>query len=468
MAGPVAKPRWYSLTLGRCMAILLAVECSLFLSEQFRWFRFNHHKGWTVLITIAVVATAFLAISLWFVIAIIVRWRFQFSIRALLVLTVVVALPLGWLTEQMKKARIQKEAVTAIGQMEGTVSYDWQIYRMATAAKDGAAWRDRVGLNWETYDFGNYPGDDPFPNGQLPEPEWLRNLMGTDFFAAVISVSIGFPSNIRVTNDDLAYLESLTTLQVLMIDSEKVTDAGLIHLNGLTQLRELYVSGRRVTDDGLKQLRHLTRLHYLCISETAVTGVGMEYLTGLPELRALHLDNSHVTDLGLKRISELTTLWKLDIGNNPITDTGLVYVGRLPQLRWLECDRTKVTDTGLKNLKGMPQLTTLFIRETHATDAGLRKLQEELPRCQIIAGSISGYSSTGGNRKTSRPNLRAYEVQSWNPQAASFRRWPRISPTGRDTAPRPTCRRLPDVGTNVVAKWGQRRPRRRLSWAGRA
>jgi len=26
-----------------------------------------------------------------------------------------------------------------------------------------------------------------------------------------------------------------------------------------------------------------------------------------------------------------------------------------------------------------------------------------------------------------------------------FRRWPRVSPTGRDTAPRPTYRRVPDV-----------------------
>ena len=49
------KLRWYQPTPGRLLVLLLAVEGTLLLSEQFRWFAFNEWKGWTVLIAIATV-----------------------------------------------------------------------------------------------------------------------------------------------------------------------------------------------------------------------------------------------------------------------------------------------------------------------------------------------------------------------------------------------------------------------------
>ena len=50
------------------------------MSEQYRWFGFNSHKGWTVLIGVAVVGAAFLVILRWLIGALLFRWRFQFSI----------------------------------------------------------------------------------------------------------------------------------------------------------------------------------------------------------------------------------------------------------------------------------------------------------------------------------------------------------------------------------------------------
>ena len=48
-----ARPRRYRLTPDRCVVALLALEGFLLLSAWFRWFPFNQHKGWTVLVTIA-------------------------------------------------------------------------------------------------------------------------------------------------------------------------------------------------------------------------------------------------------------------------------------------------------------------------------------------------------------------------------------------------------------------------------
>ncbi len=79
-------PAW--LVLG-----MLVMEGLLWLSERYRWFSFNEHKGWTV----AVVAAAFFLMLGSFVASLLFRWRFQFSIRSLLVLTVAVAVPCSWL-----------------------------------------------------------------------------------------------------------------------------------------------------------------------------------------------------------------------------------------------------------------------------------------------------------------------------------------------------------------------------------
>jgi len=45
----------------------------------------------------AFVGVAFLVMLLWFIVALVFRWHFQFGIRSLLVLVVVVAVPCSWL-----------------------------------------------------------------------------------------------------------------------------------------------------------------------------------------------------------------------------------------------------------------------------------------------------------------------------------------------------------------------------------
>lgn len=77
----------------------------------------------------------------------------------------------------------------------------------------------------------SYDHNDPFESQTTPPgPEWLRSLLGEEFF---------------------------TTEVVVSFTSGFVTDADLVHLEGLTQLKELYLSGQQVSDAGLKHLRRL-------------------------------------------------------------------------------------------------------------------------------------------------------------------------------------------------------------------
>ena len=65
------------------------------------------------------VGVVMLLMLLWFIFALIVRWHFQFSVRSLLVLAVAVAIPCGWLSSDMKKARKENVAAAAIQELGG-------------------------------------------------------------------------------------------------------------------------------------------------------------------------------------------------------------------------------------------------------------------------------------------------------------------------------------------------------------
>jgi Leucine-rich repeat (LRR) protein len=56
----------------------------------------------------------------------------------------------------------------------------------------------------------------------------------------------------------------------------------------------------------------------------------------------------------------------------------------LTQLSILWLDHTAVTDAGLEHLKGLTQLQTLDLSGTNVTDEGVKKLQQALPKCQIV------------------------------------------------------------------------------------
>ena len=107
-AGQTSKSRWYHVTPDRFLTALLPIVGLLWLSERFRWFAFNEHKGWTVLIAVGVVGTALVVLLLWFLASLLLRRRFQFSIRSLLLLVTVVAVVCSWFTVKMQQARWQR------------------------------------------------------------------------------------------------------------------------------------------------------------------------------------------------------------------------------------------------------------------------------------------------------------------------------------------------------------------------
>ncbi len=273
---------------------LLVVEGLLWLSERYRWFWFNEKKGWTVLIAVAVVGGAMLVMLLWFIVALVFRWRFQFSIRSLLVLTVVVALPCSWFALEIREAKRQREVIEKIAKSGGSVRYDWEV--------DATV--------------------DPPVNTQ--PSLWLSNTLGGDFFKHVVDATIA-------SDDDLKCLRGFFQLRRLRVPGTRfmghpmywngtpITNAppftGPDSLNpGMERSDEesRSVWRIRVTDDGLRYLKGLTRLKSLDLGGSKVTDAGLEHLEGLTQLQELDLTGTKVTDAGVKKLQQALTNCKIE------------------------------------------------------------------------------------------------------------------------------------------------------------
>ena len=184
------KRRWYRPTPGWLVLGSLAATGLIWLSNWLGWPAW--HKGYAVLVAVAVVGVTAILTVYWIVIALNFGWRFQFGIRTLLVLVVAVALPCSWLAVETRKTGEQRDLVRRIRKLQGQVSYDWE------------------------HALEQFPP----PGAQPPGAAWLRALLGDDFFASVEAIR-----NPEGTDASLAHLDICTRLRMLDLGASNVTDA---------------------------------------------------------------------------------------------------------------------------------------------------------------------------------------------------------------------------------------------------
>jgi hypothetical protein len=138
------------------------------------------------------------------------------------------------------------------------------------------------------------------------------------------------------------------------------TDADLIHIIALKELRRLDLSGTKVTDAGLTHLRKFRGL------------------------QDLELWGTQVTDTGLISLKELRDLQRLGLGTTKVSDAGLVHLKQIKGLQVLDLRHTHVTDAGLVHITEFKGLVKLDLSGTQVTAEGVDKLQAALPGIEII------------------------------------------------------------------------------------
>jgi Leucine rich repeat/Leucine Rich repeat len=170
--------------------------------------------------------------------------------------------------------------------------------------------------------------------------------------------------NTGVTDQGLRYLDGLSSMEQLTLGNDRpdfsasrtvplspITDAGLVHLKGLTQLTSLNLSGLPITDSGLGNLCGLAQLGGLYLSRTKVKGQGLAVLKSLPELTILYLDEGELTDDGAQSLAGASNLQELSVSRVPLSVKGLQALSTLPRLQSLDLTGCGLLDEDVHDLK---------------------------------------------------------------------------------------------------------------------
>jgi hypothetical protein len=270
------------------------------------------------------------------------RW-YQFRLRTLMIFVLISAIPCALLGRKFERKRHEREIVDSIKKAGGTVLYEYELD----------------------------PGTPP------PGPEWLRRLLGDDFFANIDSASFD-----RAGDSEVETLEGLTELRGVIFNAGNFSERGLSNLKELKNLESLDFLGSQVSDDGVACLGTLSQLESLSFFEAIITDAGLAKLSGLVHLTKLHLTGTTIGDAGIRSL-KAPALKVLGLDGTKVTDEGLNNVAQMALLEDLRLTATEVSDGGIPYLKRLRNLKRLAIRKTRISDAGAADLQESLPSCKI-------------------------------------------------------------------------------------
>jgi len=176
-------------------------------------------------------------------------------------------------------------------------------------------------------------------------------------------------SNTSVTDDGLRHLEGMTNLRHFGINyygsgrnrpatQSKITDAGLVRVGKISQLESLSLSDVPVTDAGLAAIKDLPALASLFLRRTDVQGPGLAHLQSLPVLNYLYIHADVLTNDGLKALAGVTFLQDLTLDGVALTPEQLPLLTALSRLRYLCLHGCGLLDEELDALrKARPSLT---------------------------------------------------------------------------------------------------------------
>jgi len=172
------------------------------------------------------------------------------------------------------------------------------------------------------------------------------------------TLRLGFAPS--VSDAGLAHLKELKQLEELDVSNAQITGSGLEILVGLPKLRRLAIGSSGITDDGIAHASGLKQLESLDLSFCKrITNAGLKHLEGLTDLRELNLYRTQIGDAGLESLKGMHHLRKLNLGRTKITSDGVETIGQLISLEELDLDGAEIA-RAMRVLKATPPFDNPF------------------------------------------------------------------------------------------------------------
>lgn len=192
-----------------------------------------------------------------------------------------------------------------------------------------------------------------------------------------------------LTGEGYFELAKLKKLQWLDLEGS-ASDQDLAMISSMTSLQHLGFHRCPITDQGIKQLAKLNNLEALSIFSSRMTGAGLTTLQKIPNLKRLSLqieefgDSNHWQSLG-----RMTQLEQLNLDRVEFDEQACRALAKLKNLKHLRLEnQNKLGSSFLEAVSKLKQLESLNVDSLEASDDDYRKLKSltKLEYLDLYAG----------------------------------------------------------------------------------
>jgi hypothetical protein len=222
-----------------------------------------------------------------------------------------------------------------------------------------------------------------------------------------------------LTDDEMAGIATLQTVNEMEIVATKLTNAGLAEIAKLRNIEVLHLDGNQMmTDEGLKALATLPKLRHLRLTGP-FTNRGIQYLASIPTLKVLWLESPNVSEEALRHLAQSPSLERLCVPwLDRITDRAFGYLQSMPNLKALGVGAARNPDAGIAKLASLTNLEVLALKGGSAlTDEGLTPLAG-MPRLRALQIYNSRITEQGLTSLSQCKTLDSVEIRSSIPISA--------------------------------------------------
>ena len=194
-------------------------------------------------------------------------------------------------------------------------------------------------------------------------------------------------SEVRSETNTQAVRALLTADGIAVIDTNGEPDDQPSPFKGWTKstMVRIQSSNNKITDAELAKIAAISQDLNLVLASCPVTNKGLSHLEGKSNVRCLVLTKTGITDEGIKYLRGMN-LQTLDLSSTKITDTGLAALGEFdfPRLKEIALEHTHVTNDGVLHLANFKNLEWISIAGTKVTKEGIRHLKAKLPEATVL------------------------------------------------------------------------------------
>ena len=256
------------------------------------------------------------------------RWL-RFGLRTMLVLVFLLALPLAWITYEVRDVRHQREAIDAIEAGGGYV-YPYLYHREETN-------------RWQAFRL-----------------RLLRKLFGEEDYPRIRVVQLVEPQQV---NTLVPLLSRFPYLEQLTLPSATLDDRSVQVIATSPNLRELELVDTGINVEQMKILTRSPTITEVTLQRASASDSIVGQLPQLAALTEVIFVDATTTDHGMSALGQCRQLTSIEIHGAPqVTNVGFAALKNCPRLWNVEINGTQI-DTGcIDTLREMPSLIYAVIQ----------------------------------------------------------------------------------------------------------